>query len=447
MRILAITIFINAGIFFPGYLVAQDYHPEAFKNSLRQGVTGANAGQFTMTNSGTLHFLEFYFYSDSACTILLTNGVASYVSHSTSESLTNGPTYSFDSQSIYSAANTRNVNPADIQCMAVYMDGGNESPNGINCMKFTETCDSTNGCVSHSSTQSATWGASPSICQTRYAYITEFSSSSAQPVTICTVESSGTLDNCTTTGEPSFKNATLGNTPNNGYLYISNGSSATNSVSASNVDPASSGALSSPSSTLSSLAAPKSIAIDGTNAYIIHSGTTAYLSVINTDGSLGTPTTTGSNFETPIGITISNNYAYITNNAEGTYSTGFISICSIGGGGALSCSAFNDMTIDSPKGIAAYNGYVFIVNNSSMAIPVIACLIDANGSLSGCADSGATHTLFDSPQGIVINQGYAYITNLSNNTVIQCTVNGATLSSCTNIAGITLTSPVGISIY
>lgn len=447
MRILKITLFICAGIFFPGYLVAQDYHPESFKTLLNLGGAGANAGQFTMTNSGTMHFLEFYFYSDSACTTLLTNGVASYVSHSTSQSFTNGGTYSFNSQSIYSAANTRNVNTADINCMAVYMDGGNESPNGINCMKFTETCDSINGCVSSSSTQSATWGASPSICQTRYAYITDFSSSSAQPVTKCTAESSGILDNCTTTGEPSFQNVTLGNTPNNGYLYISNGSSGSNSVSASNVDPANSGALSSPSSTLGSLSAPKSIAIDGTNAYIIRSGTTTYLSVINTNGSLGTPTTTGSGFQTPVGITISNAYAYITNNAGGSRSTGFISICSIGNGGALSCSAFNDTTIDGPKGIAAYNGYVYIVNNTSTAsVAVIACLISGSGSLSGCADTGAALDLFDSPQAIVINQGYAYITSLANNAVIKCTVNGATFISCGN-AGITLTSPVGISIY
>jgi hypothetical protein len=155
----------------------------------------SNGGALTITGSGTIHFLQAFFYSDSSCTTLL--GGASAINNVTGMTFSTGQTVNINSSSVYQLANNQGITTGNIACMQVFLNGSNLSPSGISCQSFTdETCTGTT-CTSNQ-TKSVNWISNPTPCRTQYAYIPN---RAPNTVSQCTVDSStGALSSCGTTG-------------------------------------------------------------------------------------------------------------------------------------------------------------------------------------------------------------------------------------------------------
>ncbi|MCD6046438.1 MAG: hypothetical protein K0S08_85 [Gammaproteobacteria bacterium] len=426
-----------------------------------EGLNSGNGGQFTMTASGTLHFLEIYFYSGLGCSTLMSHGIASFADNGSGMPLNVGQTYTLDGSSVYQLASNRGLTANDITCIRLYMDGGNNSPSGASCINFTENCAGSSCSSPEFDPTNTNWVASPTACVQRYAYITSNAADKAiVKCTVDTVENGGTLSNCITTG-PSLKAGSLGNAFNNGYSYFSNNKSTSPTsfnVSSCSMDPSSSGTLNTSctnnSFSLSSGYTLKGIAISGIYAYIINgssttdSGQLEVCNISSTDGSLSNCTTAvSSGFNDPRSITINNGYAYITNNADNTIST-----CTVSGSTVSNCSSSNPSSkANAPRGITTYDGYLYFINSSSNASGQVAsCPINNDGTLGSCSLSGPTSTA--GYQGITIYNRFAYLVNSNTNRITKCDVDSTTgtLSNCSSTAtdfSFTGYTTVGISIY
>ncbi len=350
----------------------------------------AEAGQMTFTSgSGTIRFLQAFFYSDGACSTLL--GEAAVVDNTTGFSFSSSATISFNDSSFYQLANNQGITTASINCMQVFINGGNESPEGVSCQTFDDfTCSGTT-CTS-SQNKNVSWAASPTFCAARYAYITN---SGDDTLSKCDVsDEDGSLSSCASTG--SGFSSPSGVALSNGHAYVSN----------NDVD------------------------------------TLALRTVTASDGSLSGSGTTGSSFSTPSGITINAGYAYVANSTE-------VIKCTIKNttgtppAGSLSSCAATASGVTSPSGIAINKGYAYIANILDNS--VYQCTVNTStGALSSCATTGSGFTF---PNNIIVNNNFAYVSNPTQNTVTKCTVNPSTgaLSSCAS-TGSGFTFPNGLAI-
>ena len=393
----------------------------------------SSGGALTITGSGTIHFLQAFFYSDTGCTTLL--GAASAIDNVSGMTFSSGQTVNINSSSVYQLANNQGITTGNIACMKIFLNGSNQSPDGISCQSFTDINCSGTDCVSNQ-TKSVSWASGPPACQSQYAYFTNFNNNT---VSQCAVNSStGTLSSCSTTG--SGFQVPYGISIINGYAFIANAGAST--VSKCSVNP-STGALSSCASTGSNFNAPSSATINGPYFYTenFNNSTIEQCSVNASSGALSSCNSTGSGFGAPqAGMSINNGYAYVPNsNGNNT-----VSICSVSSStGAFSnCSTTSGFT--NPNGVTTSNGYAYVANYDNNTISL--CTINSStGALSGCTTTGSG---FSGPNGIGILNGYAYIENYSNSTVSVCAVNSSTgaLSGCTT-TGSGFSGPSGIGFF
>lgn len=431
-------------------------------------VGDGNGAAITMSGAGTTRFLQFFFY-ETGCSTLL--GASSIIDNSSGLPFSNGQTVSFDSGSIYTIATNVEVTPSQVGCMKVYMDGGAQSTSGISCQTFSSESCSGSTCNSNQGANSATWG-TPTACATRYAYISQFNTNSTQNIYRCQIESNGTLDNCELTGPSPLKNATLGSTVSNGYIYISNNPASTPQVSycpvvaaTGLVDTTLSNCRTASEPSGVTFKGPKGVTISAGYAYLLDgaSSSNLYPCVVSpSHSSPGMTCSSGidSGLDDPRGIAMNNGYLYISNNAGGL-GNGTISICQVSDGAVVgSCSTASVATAyaDSPRGVAVYNNYLYFVNDTVTGTggAITSCSINTDGTLGTCADTGSGISAFGNPQGIAIYNGYVYVTDTANH-VLKCTLSGdgtITNGSCVQTATtdqngdtISISSPTGISIF
>jgi hypothetical protein len=382
----------------------------------------SSGGALTITGSGTIHFLQAFFYSDTGCTTLL--GAASAIDNVSGMTFTSGQTVSVNSSSVYQLANNQGITTGNIACMKLYVDGRNQSPSGVSCQSFTDESCSGTSCTS-SQTKSVSWASGPTACATRYAYVVN---STANTVSKCTVNAStGALSGCASTG--SGFTGPLGVNIINSYGYVTNNSPA-NTVSFCAVS-ASDGSFSNCSSP-TSMNDPGQMTINAKYAYFpsLSGNNVTQCTIIPDISNLST--SPFSSCTTPVdpvltnaqGIEINQGFAYVSN-ALGS----IVSKCTVStSDGLLSSCASTGSGFDGPRGIGLNNGFAYIANGN--ASTVTKCTISAvNGTLSSCASTGSG---FSAPRDIAINNGFAYVTNSGANSVTKCTVNSSTgaLASC-----------------
>ena len=411
----------------------------------------SSGGQLTITGAGTIHYLQAFFYSDAGCTTLL--GAASAIDNVQGKTFTSGETISLSPSSVYRLANNvatiQGFSTSSIACMKLYVDGGNQSADGVNCQSFTdETCSGTS-CTS-SQTKSVTWTSGPPTeCATRYAYI---ANRAINTVTQCTVGAAGALTSCATELTlPSDTNPYAVAASNFIQYTMADASLGSEKSRYCPIIPSTGAFDTGNCISLSSLShVPMSIAFNNKYAYITgqDTNTVYYYSVspVFTASSavqLNNIGTTGSGLDTPGGIAINNGYAYITGDTSATTvtkcnvsnATGAFSNCGPTGSGSSG--------LNNSDGIAIYNGYAYVTSRSNF---VAYCAVNStSGALTNCTSTGSA---FDIPIGIAINNGYAYIANHDGDSVTQCTVNSdGTLTGCSATLLSSLDGPFGIAIY
>lgn len=162
--------------------------------------------------------------------------------------------------------------------------------------------------------------------------------------------------------------------------------------------------------------------------YVCHAGA---------NGSLSNCVSTGSNFFYPFVTTISGNFLYAANLEAGHA----ITYCSIGSDGSLSGCA-ETSGLQGVEGITVTSNYAYASRPHSNAVYV--CQRAVDGSLSACAVTGSG---FSQPEEVTISGNYAFVANTANGTVTTCAVNSSngTLSSCTNSA--VGSGPMGIAFH
>ncbi len=172
-----------------------------------------------------------------------------------------------------------------------------------------------------------------------------------------------------------------------------------------------------------------------TFAYVVNNNTsTISICPVNSDGSLGTCTTSTGNgtFSLPNGISLnsSGTFAYV-----GNASTSTISICPVNSDGSLgTCTTSSgNGTFNGPNAVVINPAGTFIYVPNFNVSTVSICSVNSDGSLSTCTPSSGNGT-FNIPTGISLNSSgtFAYITNSGNNTVSICPVNNnGSLGACT----------------
>lgn len=391
----------------------------------------SSGGQLTITGSGTIRFLQAFFYSNVACTTLL--GAASIIDNVTGKTFTTGQTVSINSSSVYQLANNQGIATNNIACMKVFLNGSNQSSKGISCQSFSDMQCSGVTCTS-SQTKSVSWASTPSFCATQYAYISNFGNST---VSQCTVDSStGALTGCGTTGSGFSSN--IGVSLSNYYSFVDN-NTATTSVRCR--VSSSTGALSTCTNTGSGLSSPQGNTLNNAYFYAVNSAnsTVSKCTVSSSTGDLSSCNTTGSGFNSPRAIVINNGFAYIANGS------GTVSKCTVDStSGALSSCVSTGSGFGNPNGIVINNGFAYIANVSGSTVSK--CTVDGTtGLLSSCATTGSG---FANPRGMNINNNFIYVTNSgTNNSVSTCTINTVTgaLTGCGTTSG--FTDPRGIFIF
>lgn len=402
--------------------------PDHMSNIMSEG------GALTITGSGTIHFLQAFFYSDTGCTTLL--GSASTIDNVSGKVFSSGQTVYINPSSVYQLAHNQGITTGNIACMKLYINGSNQSPNGVSCQSFNdETCSGTT-CTSNQ-TKYVDWVSSPTVCATQYAYVANGGTTS---VSQCQVNSStGALSSCSTI-TAGITNP-YGIALNNNYAYVAN--SAQNSVSLCTVT-ASTGALTCSGTTGSGFSSPRMVALNQGFAYVANNtgGTVTKCTVNASTGALSSCAVTSGGFNNPRGISFNNGFAYVTNNGGSTVSQCTVSAST----GEFSGCASTGSGFTKPTGIAFNNGFAYVVNNSTPST-VSQCGVDSTtGLLSGCASSGGVFT-GSSAVGIAINNGFAYVTNNNSNAVRLCAVGPSTgaLSGCaTTGSGFSLANQIYI---
>ncbi len=424
------------------------------KKKPHKKLLGASAGEVSITTgSGTVRFVQAFFYG-SGCTSLL--GEASITDNTFGFSFSAGETISLNPSSAYTLATNKGITTGSIDCIKLFLNGSNESSDGIDCQTFDDISCSGSTCTS-SQTKSVPWKSNPSFCQAQYLY-GRGTTLGIGAINKCTVDTAtGNLTGCALTASGEFTN----NNPNtmaplNGRLYAMDsdvpGLTWDNDVC--EIDP-SNGNLSCITMFVSGTTAgkqPGEIAMNSKYLYRMLSGGGTYSrftidpatgeevrgEVIN-----GAPNLFGVDAES-WGIVINNGYAYVA-----VEDNSLIIKCTVNtSDGALESCGVASFALASPYGPATFNGYFYVVTKDADTLSK--CTISSSdGSLSACGQESL-------PTGVAAQAisftntattGYAYIST-SGDQIIQCTVSAVdgSLSSCAS-TGTGFESPSQIAIY
>ena len=386
-------------------------------------VSPTSAGEFIISPAGNIRFLQAFFYSDTSCTTRL--GVGSITDNGEGYLYTSEAPVWLDSSSAYKLANNQGITTGNIQCMQLYLNGGNQSFKGVSCQNFTDEACTGTACVSGQS-KTVTWAANPSPCATISAYI---SNANTGEVTKCTVHATtGALSACAPT-ETGF-GLPIGVATNNTYALVAD--RANSSVVSCAINA--SGELFGCNSFFTSFSAPSSVTISGGYAYVTNGGSDS-ISVCamspSTGALSGCNDTTGSGFNEPTGVSINEGYLYVVNQAGGNVSkctvspsTGLLSSC------AATATGFGGFS--TPNGIGVANGYAYILNSGG---DIVKCTVNpASHELDNCASALSGLAV---PNGVGLNNGHIYITVYNGNLVKQCDVDAVTgaISGCSDVPG------------
>lgn len=471
------------------------------------------AAQYQVTSgSGSIHFMKINFYNDSPnnpCNMVVPtvspDATASIVDNGDGFVFNSGDYINLNATSAYSlVSNQLGIAAAnDIKCIQLYVNGGNESNDGINCNAFAQDCSSNNRCDTSTLTQVVSWGANPEVCVTPatiptnasapFLYVANYVGNN---ITQCAF-SAENLTGCNNLTSSSFDN-TFYIGANNGYSIITNVGSQSaagdGSYTICKINPEN-GTFENDSLTDT---CSKYTTLPGDTPFIITSlggcypndnyvyfteagyaggaqlGNPAvyFCQFLATSGS-GNPLSNctevaGYSFNAPIDISIykptnsSVTYAYIMDTAnlnDIPPKLNNIVICNVNlaSGELSSCTGYSKDPSNFQNiggGIAINNGYVYFANagpdepNSY----VYACPIDQNTgqlTLNSCVSyRGDGSNQFNTPTDIIIHNDYAYITNQTTSTITYCQVSGTTLTNCSNTdLGGLLSGPGGLKIY
>lgn len=386
----------------------------------------SEGSRFIISGSGTIHFVQTYFYSDTSCTTLL--GSASIVDNTSGFSFTSGQVVSINPSSLYKLANNRNIVTSNIACARVFLTGSNQTSSGVSCQNFTDTTCSGTTCTSNQ-TKSVAWTSNPSSCRTQNAYVT---AGTAKTVTKCDVSSTdGSLSSCAVQSSVSGLNGASAIVINNGYAYIANQN--TNSILKCDYN-SSDGALSNCGSVGTGFSSPQGLAISAPYLYITNNTFIRKCTISATNGSLTSCTNVVTSIADVRGAVVNKGYIYFPLNAASSVtkctvssSNGTLSGC----GTTISTPA---VALNRPSTIATKNGYAYIANNSGS--PIKCTISSSDGSLSTCGTTTITSgSICSAPLSIAINNDYAYITCSNTSNVTKCSIN--TSDGSFNVCGVT----------
>jgi hypothetical protein len=416
---------------FTLFVQSQSY-AEDLKDFFEPSPTHAYAGKYTVTNGGTVHYIKAYFYSDVGCSTLL--DIATVTDNGTGFNFANGQTININGDAVGALASNRGITVTNIQCLKLYMDGSAQSSQGISCQSFTdETCTNVGSPICTSAqTKSVTWGASPTQCTNRVAYLSNTNSD----VVKCDVDpSTGAFSSCAdlSTGITSPIDLAV----HNGFAHIISADS--DSAYKCAISP-STGAFSSCTTTFDNAVAPAGLAINLGYAFLSYiDNSLSKCSIAPATGTLSSCSSTGSGFSEPNSIALSNGFSYTVN-----FNPAGVIQCAVSSTGTLSSCASTGSGFNGPMHIRLADGFAFVANQGNSTVSV--CSVNAAaGTLSGCSTSGSG---FNNPGGLGFYNGFLYVANGGNNTVSQCTVNSSTgaLSSCST-TGSGFHTPVGEIVF
>lgn len=401
--------------------------------------TMESGGKLTITISGggsaTIRFLQAVFYSNITCSTPM--GAGSIIDNVDGRTFTNGQTISINKNSTYQLASNQGINTANIRCMRLYVDGSNQSSNGVSCQNFSDEICTGTACSSVQ-TRFTPWITLPTTCISRRAYIANSTGDSGNlgSVRRCDINTSTGALTCPFPAVTGF-NSPAGVSMNNGFGYVTN--SGNNTISLCTVNYLS-GALTC-NSTTSTGTVPGQITISSKYIYFtnITDGTLTKCTTSPSSSSLSSCSTVAS-LTNPHGIAINNGYAYISSGTGNSVSLYTVTPST----GTLAFSANTGSGFNAPRGIAISNGFLYVANSGNNTVSK--CTVNAaNGTLSACSTTGSG---FSGPRSVAITNGFAYITNLTGNTVSKCTVTPGSglLSSCA-ATGSGFSSPVQIAIF
>jgi hypothetical protein len=375
------------------------------------------AGGLTIASSDSvnnIHVLKAFFYNTPDCSNSGSNllGEVSVTDNTLGFTFNAGETVWFNESAAYTLIQNvdQTIPASQVQCMALYLNGGTASNKSIACTTFPEDCHTnTLKCnTSNTSPTPVTWSS--------------LNEAQVQP---CAAPNTAT---------PSLYvvNGNTGNTINQ-YKF---GSGGTLSLVASTA--ASAGVF--------------SIAANNGYANVTNSVDTSQFKINAVSGNLGTPTSSlNLTVVDATQIVLSAGYYYIGQKASSPSLKGIITFGttdqSTGGlNGATNNLALNNGSY--PNGVAVSSGYIYITDTSNARVYV--CPINTSiGSFGSIPTTlGSCVTIFDAvisnPNSIAIYNGYVYIGD-QNNTVYYCKINGASLDACVITASIA--APTGIAFY
>lgn len=122
---------------------------------------------------------------------------------------------------------------------------------------------------------------------------------------------------------------------------------------------------------------------------------------------------------TDIAIADSNNIAYISQTTD----PGAIQRCIVTGTTLSGCQAMTGSSVTNPKGLVAADSKLFVAEDNAVSV-----CTDSSGNLS-CTETGG----FTSAFGLAVSGSMAYVSISTNNTVMECTISGSSLTDCQDI--------------
>ncbi len=415
--ITAVLWMVSVPIFASSKDVSLSLNHAIYESNNHYETAGSGGALFVISGKGNLRFLQTFFYSDASCTTLL--GMGSITDNGSGRSFANGSTLRLSPSTIYQLADNQGITTADIACMKVFLNGGNQSSRGVDCQSFTDLTCTASSCSSQQ-VKYVNWVFKPDTCAKEHAYVT---SKNESTVTMCEMDSvDGSLAGCAQTGD-GFKKA-AGAASNNGYVSITD--EKRDALIKCRVN-ASTGLLENCADTGSGFSNPFAILYNDGYIYIASNKNNSVIKC-KVDPKTGVSSlcaSTGSGFSKPLCISMSNSYAYVVNSKNKTILKCFLNHAD----GSLSDCADAGGSFKKPVGIALSNGFAYI-GDQKLDVIFKCTVSDADGSFSDCVETGSD---FKNPVGIAINSnGYAYIGNEGNSTVSKCTVDEVTgaLSEC-----------------
>lgn len=413
-------------------------------------LTSPNAGQLNLsTYTGNIRFLKAYFYSNPDCSNGLL-GAASVIDNSLGFPFTN-QTVNLNSYAAYQLATNLSIPTSSIQCLALYVDGSNETSNAVTCQSFVPEnctalplqCEYTGAALPPvtwaSVNQGSPCGVNGVNPATRYAYVPQ--GGGGGQVKIYSVNSSGGALTETSSSPVSLFGATS-IALNNGFAYITSSAGLyTCSIDASD------GSLScGAAAPVLGATTPAGITINTGYVYITDLGTGSsntgkiFKCPISVSGAVGTCTRTAINspgfftFDSPTSIVINNNFAYVVNSTNNTLTKCSIDTLNQNEITACGPTPTSGAFPGSLGGIAIENGFAYLPAYNvppSFTPSIYKCDVDPSfGTISNCGPT-ATSGSYNTPQGIVIMNGVAYITNNSGGSITQCNISSGNLVGCT----------------